>query len=238
MQPFDENSIKKAFDKWENEPATLAYNKAGILSRLSIGKMLSWQQRLMQVAAIALILLLSGSLGYTVLNNERAGNRNDLLANEQIEQKQQIQLLLDSIAQLSSKTKVEYITVVKEKKIPDPNCNENELQMQNQIAQLKNENMALKTSLNQLSLATADLNDSIQQLLANMSDIEQEYQMVINDMKSKKSFEINVDQELIASTSDNLNTTPIQIKEDKLQFKLGNKSSKTTAPIRKSFSFR
>ena len=70
------------------------------------------------------------------------------------------------------------------------------------------------------------------------SDIEQEYQMVINDMKSKKSFEINVDQELIASTSDNLNTTPIQIKEDKLQFKLGNKSSNTTAPIRKSFSFR
>ena len=231
MQPFDENSIKKAFDKWENEPATLAYNKAGILSRLSIGKMLTWQQRLMQVAAIAIILLLSGALGFAIITNHQARMNNNLLLSEQIRQQKELKQLRDSLKKASMQQEIKYLTVVKEKIVTDPNCNQNQLHAQHQIATLENENMALKTSLNQLSLATADLNDSIQQLLANMSEIEQEYQMVINNMRSKNSFEINVDQELIASTSDNLNTTPTPIKDDKLQFKLGNKSSNTTAPI-------
>ncbi len=237
MQPFDENNIRKSFLKWENAPLVLEYDKTRILSRLSIGRVQMWPHKLMLVAAIAFILILSGTLGYALLNNRKTADTNTLLLSAQRKQEQQIQLLLDSISTLLESKQIEYITIEEEKQTPDPDYKKTQLQMHNQISQLQNENMALHTSLRQLALATDDLNDSIQKLLNNMSEIEKEYQLVINNIKPKQSFEINYDQQVLAASSDNKSITPTR-QADKMEFKIGTHTSNHTTPIRRTFSFR
>nr|WP_319399772.1 hypothetical protein [uncultured Carboxylicivirga sp.] len=237
MLPFDENNIRKAFEKWENEPAPLAYNKNNILNKLNIGSTPMWHQHLMQVAAIALILLLSGALGYALVRNNQAHKDNNLLLSEQIKQQQQLKQLRDSLQNNHSGHEIKYVTVVKEKKVADPDCNQNQLEAQHQIASLEKENMSLKSSLQQLSVATDELNDSIQTLLTNMNSIEEQYMTMLDKMKNKGGFDINYNQQMIASTN---NSKPLhnikRPEEEKVQIKLGSGPA-GTAPIRRSFSF-
>nr|WP_321408230.1 hypothetical protein [uncultured Carboxylicivirga sp.] len=238
MQPFDENNIRKAIEKWENEPSPLAFNKKAILGRLSVKTVPLWHYRLMQVAAIVIILLLSGSLGYAIISTRHARLDNNMLLSEQIKQQKELKQLRDSLNTTKSEKEIRYVTVVEEKKIPDPDCNQNQLQMQTQLATLENENMNLKASLQELSTATSDLNDSIQKLLNNMDDMEQEYLTVISKMKTKSTFDINYDQQMLASSKENGSAISLnETEEEKVQLKLGNGPA-GTAPIRRTFSFR
>ena len=238
MQPFDENNIRKAFEKWDNEPAPLAYNKSNILNKLGIGTIPLWRQRLTQVAAVAIIVLLSGALGYALVNNQNARDDNHLLLSQQIKQQRLMKQLRDSLNNIKTAKEIKYVTVIEEKKVPAPECDQNQLQLQHQLATLDNENMNLKTSLQQLSTATDELTDSIQKLLTNMDAMEQEYLAVIEKMKEKPGFDINYNQQMIASTSPDKSAQPFKvINEEKVQIKLGS-GPNSTAPIRRSFSFR
>lgn len=238
MQPFDENNIRKAFEKWDNEPATFDYNKSKILNKLGIGTIPLWQQRLTQVAAIAIIILLSGALGYALVNNIQAREDNQLLLSQQIKQQRLMKQLRDSLNNTKTAKETKYVTVIEEKKVPDPECDQNQLQLQHQLATLDKENMSLKASLQQLSTATDELTDSIQKLLTNMDAMEQEYIAVIDKMKEKPGFDINYNQQMIASTSPDKSAQQLkEINEEKVQLKLGSGPNRT-APIRRSFSFR
>jgi len=238
MQPFDENNIRKAVEKWDNEPASLAYNKSNILNKLGIATVPVWHQRLMQAAAIAIILLLGGVLGYALVNNHQARKDNLLLLSQQIKQQQLMKELRDSLKRVQTAKEIKYVTVIEEKKVYDPDCNPNQQQLQHQLANLEDENMNLKNSLNKLSAATDELTDSIQTLLTNMDSMAQEYLAVIDKMKKRPGFDINYNQQMIASTNESqqLNSFKETV-DDKVQIKIGSRPA-TTAPIRRKFSFR
>ncbi len=238
MQSFDENNIKKTFDKWDNTPVSIGYNKQNIRQQMPFAQKSKWQQHIFKAAAIALICILSGSLAYALYKNQYANKNNQLLASEHNKYQQEISQLKAVLLQNKNNNEVQYVTVVKEKLVSDPNCNENQLQLQNKITQLEDENMSLKESLNQLALASDDLNDSIQTLLANMDEIQQEYLTVLDKIKSKQSFEINYDQKLITSNKNQQTQDFNSVNENKIKLKIGTGNSNNSAPYRNNFTIR
>lgn len=235
MQPINEDHIKEAIEKWEDSPAHIGFNKTGMLNKLQLEEPQNvkiWQR----IAAAIIIILLSSAVIYSFNSGKRVKHQYLALQQKQLEQQKQMSLLLDSIAKLSSKQKVKYITVEKEipTMIADNNIEHDK--SKEQLAELETENMSLRTSLNQLTTASIGLNDSIKILLANMEEIQTDYQLVINSLQNKESFKVNLSEELLASSASN-NSINKAGKEEKLKFKLG-KSTPSTAPVRRSFSFR
>ncbi len=236
MQQFDENNIKKAIDNWENTPSGIGFNKSKLLNKLELNKKPSIALTLLRIAAVVAILLLSASVYSNLKMNKQLDKTNRLLLSAQQENELKISRLTDSILILSTSKKVEYITQIKEIPVETTPADNNAVQNEH-FTQLQLENMSLKKSLETLSLATTHLNDSIESLMNNMKLIEDEYQLVINDLQKKKSFEINFDQELIAANTTKQAAANQNNSEEKLKVKLG-KSASRTAPIRRNFSFR
>ena len=80
-----------------------------------------------------------------------------------------------------------------------------------------------------------DVSVSIKRLLTNIEQIQTDYQLVINNLEKKESFKVHLNEALLASSGSQSNNTIT--KDEKLKFKLGS-NTPTTAPIRRSYSFR
>ncbi|MCU4174764.1 hypothetical protein [Carboxylicivirga sp. N1Y90] len=237
MQPINEDHIKEAIEKWEESPAHIGFNKTAMLNKLQLedaqnGKI--WQR----IAAAVIIVLLSSLAMYSFNSSKTVKHQNLALQQEQLKQQKQIAHLRDSIARLSNNPKVEYITIEKEKPVLVAQKQSMENTNYEQIAQLEMENAKLQSSLDQLTLASIGLNDSIRILLANMEEIQNDYQIVVNSLEKKESFKVNLNEELLASSISNTTIKNNKVsKEEKLKFKLGKKAV-STSPIRRSISFR
>lgn len=236
MKKSIDKNIQEAFLKWDEKPNLIGFNKDILWDKVQ-SEMPTKKKSFpfMQVAAVAIILLLSGGLAFTIHTNNQLEAHNDLLLSE-------LQKKNETVRNPIAKKEVEikYKTEIKE--VVSPEAKALIAHLKQEIANIRDENTALHQANYNGELSNLELQDSISSLLNSRSELEDFYMKQLAEIKSKmesSQLSIDIDEEALMALSKNTGSTQ-KNKRKKFQIKLkrNRKVTESSAPIFNDNSLR
>lgn len=236
MKQSVENTIKKAFDAWDEQSSDIGFNKDILWQSIhptpkKSAAIFSWTR----VAAAAIVLFLAGGWLNAMYTNHQL-KKEKLAIAEQLDQSKAIHRKdLPSTELTPVEPKIVYKTKIK--KVESPQTQTMLADLAKKFRSAENTNKLLKQQMAETSSRNSLLNDSIQKLLVNLHKIEDAYalQAQANQAPKENELEIRIDEAALLALSENQATKQRAAKTPprKFQLTLKNRMTETesSAPI-------
>jgi len=227
MKQSVEKQIKNAFDNWDHQSQTIGFNKSSLWNSMQASKQVSifpW----FKVAAIAIIILLTGALSYNIYESNDLKNKQQLLLSD-------MEILKNSFTtepMVKKEIEIKYKTQIKE--VVSPEIKVRISQLETNYSNLLNENKSLKENIKQYAHSNYILHDSLINLKKDKEYLQQVYAQQMEYIKEQEQsgFSIDINEEALAALTETLKPdTKEQNNKLKFRIKKNRNINETSAPI-------
>jgi hypothetical protein len=227
MKHSVEKQIKSAFESWDNQTQTIGFDKNGLWNSMQESKSTS-SSPWFKVAAIAIIILLSGALSYNIYEGNALKEKHQLLLSD-------IENLKNSINSepiVKKEVEIQYKTQVKE--VVSTEMKKRLAQLKKNYSNLLTENKNLQENIKHYAHRNYILCDSLLNLQKDHEYLEQVYAQQMEYLKEqeKSGFSIDINEEALMALSKTVK--PIKKQNNnklKVRIKKNRNVTESSAPI-------
>ncbi|MBI9063557.1 MAG: hypothetical protein JEZ14_16360 [Marinilabiliaceae bacterium] len=230
MKQSVENTIKKAFDAWDEQSSDIGFNKDTLWQSIhptpqKSPAIFSWTR----IAAAAIVLFLAGGWLNAMYTNHQL-KKEKLAITQQLDQSKAIHIK-DTPSTVLPPAPAKIVYKTKIKKVESPQTQTMLADLAKKYQSVENTNELLKQQMAETTSSNSVLNDSIQKLLVTLHEIEKAYalQAQANQPAKENELEIKIDEAALLALSESQAPQQRVAKEtpQKFQITLKNRMTKT-----------